>query len=100
MYVGDTFVVKEVRSVHRHFHIISNNGIWVISFMVRGLGLDNPGVVIFRSDRLCDTLKDFFGLTDDESARIVKDWFGDKLGLKRVHDLLDFIPEEKECVYE
>lgn len=100
MYVGDTFSVKEVRSVDNHYHIISNNGIFVISFMVRGLGLDNPGVTIFRSDRLCDTVKGFFVLTDDESMKIVRDWFGNKLGLKRTHDLLDLIPNEKEYVYE
>ena len=97
-YVGDTFVSEESKRMYRLFTIISNKGVVVISFMVRNLNSENPGVKIFRNDRLCQTVGGFFGLDKEESMRAVRDWFGDKLGLKKVHDLLDFVPNKKECV--
>jgi hypothetical protein len=36
-----------------------------------------------------------FDLTIDESMVVIRNWFGDKLNLKRVGDLILFIPEEE-----
>ena len=99
-YIGDTFVSEETESMYRFFTIISNKGVVVISFMVRNLNSDNPQIKIFRNDRLCQTVGAFFELDSEESMKVVRDWFGNKLNFKKVHDLLDFVPNEKEYVYE
>ena len=69
-YVGDTFVSEETESMYRYFTIISNKGVVVISFMVRNVNSENPGVKIFRNDRLCQTVGGFFGLEDRKSTRL------------------------------
>ena len=96
-YVGDTFNVKEVKhGVHHHYHIISDSGIVIISFMVRALWADNPHVTLFRGEELCSTVGRFFDLDKEESMQTVRDWFGQKHGLQKLRDILKFIPRKNE----
>lgn len=90
-YVGDTFSV--VKSDTSRFFIVSNKGETVLHFnVIRSLtGVDN--FHLFRGKGLCSTISGAFGLDDEESMRVVRDWFGDMLAIKKVSDLSSFISE-------
>ena len=96
-HVGETFSVVSVRDRKHSYKIFSNRGILVLHFIISQLGstLDECRIILFRGDELCKTVSMVFDLTIDESMRVVRDWLGDKLKLKRVSDLLSFIPEEE-----
>lgn len=70
------------------YYIYSNKGILILIFKVCNNGL----ITIFRGVELCNMVSDFFSLQDDESMRYVREWFADKYDMKKVNDLLKFIP--------
>jgi len=89
-YVGDTFTfVNE----NYKFFIISNKGEIVLCFYVilSTTGVDN--FKLFRNDKLCRTVGVTFGLDDHESMKVVRNWIGDILEIKKVSDLSSFIKE-------
>jgi len=92
-YVGDTFTAVTFHGI-KQFFVISNKGEIVLSFYVipSFTGVDN--FKIFRGDKLCRTVGIAFGLEDDESIKVVGNWFRDVLGFKKVSDLSSFISEE------
>ena len=75
------------------YSIYSNKGILILSFKV----CKNGSIVIFRGLQLCNTICRFFSLGDDEAMEYVKNWFADKHNMKKVSDLLKFIPEPLSC---
>jgi hypothetical protein len=97
-HVGDTFSVVNVGDKKRRsYKIFSNKGVLVLHFIVSQLefALDECRIILFRGDELCKTVSMVFDLTIDESMVVIRNWFGDKLNLKRVGDLILFIPEEE-----
>jgi len=49
----------------------------------------------FSDQELCIKVKSYCGIENvDDCANYIKDWFGDKHGLKKVNDVLKFIPKE------
>jgi hypothetical protein len=96
-HVGETFSVVSVEDRKYSYRIFSNRGVLVLHFIVSQLErtLEECRIILFRSDELCKTVSMVFDLTIDEAMRFVRDWFGDKLKLKRVSDLILFIPEEE-----
>lgn len=97
-HVGDTFSVVNVGDKKRHsYKIFSNRGVLVLHFIVSQLEftLEECRIILFRGDELCKTVSMVFDLTIDESMMVIRNWFGDKLNLKRVGDLILFIPEEE-----
>lgn len=87
-YVGDGIHLthNEDRSF---FNIFSENKTKIITFMVH---IDKEHVKLFRSEPLTKTISGFFCISRDEAASFTKDWFGDKHNLKKVSDILKFIP--------
>jgi hypothetical protein len=97
-HVGETFTIVNVGDKKRHsYKIFSNRGVLVLHFIISQLEstLDECRIILFRGDELCKTVSMVFDLTIDEAMRFVRDWFGDKLNLNRVSDLISFIPEEE-----
>jgi hypothetical protein len=89
-YVGDTFTfVNE----NYKFFIISNKGEIVLCFYVILSTTGTNNFHLIRGDKLCRTVGVAFGLDDDESMKVVRDWIGDTLGIKMVSDLSSFIKE-------
>ena len=98
-YVGDTFAMVKHSRVNNTYHFISNNGVLVLTFNVRQFSfMVVPQIKLFRNDTLCGTVGRFFDLSSEESMMVVRDWFGNKLGLKKVSDLLSLIYDEMEYV--
>jgi len=96
-HVGETFTIVSVGDRKHSYKIFSNRGQLVLHFIVSQLEstLDECRIILFRGDELCKTVSMVFDLTIDEAMRFVRDWFGDKLNLNRVSDLMSFIPEEE-----
>jgi len=94
-YVGESFSIYEtgprisLSDSVKPYGIISEKGKYVMHLWVRG-----DYVQIFRSNSLCETISSFFGIDTDESACLVKNWFGDKLKLKKIGDLFELLPKE------
>ena len=72
------------------YNIFSNNKTQIITFRVA----DNwEHVKLFRSEELTKTLSSFFCISEDNAAMFTKDWFGERHNLKKVSDVMKFIPE-------
>jgi hypothetical protein len=76
---------------YTHYAIFSISGTLILDFRVFE---DLDRIAIFRSSKLCDTVSGFFGIDDQESARYIKFWFGDKHGLNKIGDIKKFIREK------
>lgn len=50
----------------------------------------NDNITMFRSSKLNEFISPLFGLTNDETAKYVKEWFGNRANIKKVKDLLKF----------
>jgi hypothetical protein len=92
-YVGDTFTFKKFSKsdIYEKYQVISNKGVLVMIFHVSCK--DTNKMMLFRGTQLCNTISGFFNLTSEESMSIIRDWFGDKMKLKKVSDLLNHIPD-------
>jgi hypothetical protein len=83
-YLGDKVVVKKNRWF---YNLCSKNGIPILSFRVR----DDGSFIMFRDVKLCKTISTWFGLSDDDSMRKIRDWFADKHNINKFSDLNKFI---------
>jgi hypothetical protein len=95
-YVGESFSVYEtgpkvisLSGSVKPYGVISDKGKHIMNLWVR-----DDYIQIFRSEPLCETISCFFGIDIDESACLVKEWFGDKFGLKKIGDLLELLPKK------
>jgi hypothetical protein len=48
---------------------------------------------MFRGNELCKFVSNWFGLTEDDTMRYIRDWFADKHNIKKYSDLNKFIKE-------
>ena len=62
----------------------------IFSFSIHG---KDDTFIFYPSYEINNSLQSMFNLTKNESIQYVKDWIGDKLYLKRNHDLKRYIPE-------
>jgi hypothetical protein len=83
-HLGDEVVVKKNRWFYK---LCSKNGITILSFRVR----DDGSFIMFRDVKLCKTISTWFGLSDDDSMRKIRDWFADKHNINKFSDLNKFI---------
>ena len=52
-------------------------------------------IKLFRDESLCSKVQGYCGIDKvDDCVNYIKDWFGDKHGLKKVRDVLKFVPNE------
>jgi hypothetical protein len=102
----DEYVGNGVRAVKEHiifnpytfmpdervkrYNLISDRNILILFFQVWD---DENKIKIYRGNKLCDTLSGYFGISSDNSMNYVRDWFADKHDMKKVSDLLKFIPD-------
>ena len=86
-YLGDKIVVIRNATRFGKYELYSKNGISILSFNVR----ENGSFVVFKDVKLCKTISTWFGLSDDDAMRKIRDWFGDKHNIKKFSDLNKFI---------
>jgi hypothetical protein len=72
------------------YNIFSTNGTRIIAF---GVQSDWEHIKLFRGEELTKTVSSLFSITNDESSKFVKDWFGEIHNLKRVGDLRRLITQ-------
>ena len=73
-----------------YYNIYSNNWSLILSFRMRD---DWEFVKIFRHQPLCCKISSLFSISEDEAAKHISDWFGERNGLKKVGDLKKFVPQ-------
>jgi len=100
-YVGDGATAKpEVKHIYNPYtftmeprvyayNLCSDNGTLILVFCISD---DGEMFTIYRSDRLCSTVGSFFDISSDESMRYIRNWFADKYDIKKIGDLMKFIP--------
>jgi len=49
---------------------------------------------MFRDVKLCKTISTWFGLSDDDAMRKIRDWFADKHNINKFSDLNKFVNEK------
>lgn len=86
-YLGDKVVVDRKSTRFNEYMLYSKNGISILSFNVR----DDGSYIMFRDVKLCKTISTWFGLSDDDAMRKIRDWFADKHNIKKFSDLNKFI---------
>ena len=86
-YVGDGIKIK-YNPLHKIYNVYSDKGVLILSFKI----CKNDSIAIFRGLELCNMLCRFFSVCDDGAMRYVRSWLGDKYDMKKVNDLLKFIP--------
>ena len=75
-------------SIRETYYIWSGTNNLIFSFSIH----KNDSFNIWRSNDLCSTVGNFFGIDSDESMRYVREWFGVKHNMNKVSDLMKFIP--------
>ena len=99
-YVGDGVVCKTWCHVSYNaynpqpknkvsYSLHSNKLVLILFFEVFG---DGEKIAMFRGELLCNTLSGYFGFSSDDAMKYVREWFADKYDMKKVSDLLKFIP--------
>ena len=71
------------------YNLISDKNILILFFQVWD---DGDKIKIYRGNKLCDTLSDYFGVDKNEAMKYVREWFGKRYNMSKVSDLLKFIP--------
>jgi hypothetical protein len=75
------------------YSIYSDNRTVILSFRMK----DNwEFVKLYRYEPLCRKVSSLFSVTEDEAAKLISDWFGERHNLKKVGDLKKFAPELSE----
>jgi hypothetical protein len=71
------------------YYIYSNNRTLILSFNVWN---DGECIKIYRGNELCNMVSSFFSMDGNESMIYIREWFADKHDIKKVSDLMKFIP--------
>ena len=97
-YLGDEVVCNTNGTKEWYVIRSKKNGQRILKFFVR----DKRGVQeirLFREVSLCYKVYGYCGIENvDDCTNYIKDWFGDKHGLKKVSDVLKFIPNYGEKI--
>lgn len=86
-YIG--YEAKSIRNLRRAnlYKIVSSDGITICEFSIH----DDNKISIFRSKGLCETVSNFFDVSEQVAAKHIRNWFGDVHNLKKVGDITKFI---------
>lgn len=90
-YLGDEVVCvrdKPTRNYNYYYLYSKNNKTRILLFQVRR---NDGNFILFKSSYLTELVSTFFSIEENESSRIIQDWFGDKHGIKKVGDLMKFV---------
>jgi len=99
-YVGDGVICEKSKQLRFNplnfnsevatlYYIYSNNRTLILSFNVWN---DGECIKIYRGNELCNMVSSFFSMDGNESMSYIREWFGDKHDMKKVRDLMKFIP--------
>jgi hypothetical protein len=99
-YVGDVVICEKSKQLRFNplnfnsevatlYYIYSNNRTLILSFNVWG---DGESIKIYRGNELCNMVSSFFSMDGNESMIYIREWFGNKHDIKKVSDLMKFIP--------
>ena len=83
-YLGDEVNVMPYLS---DYLLLSKNKTLILSFRI----LKNGEYIIFRGRKLCELISKWFGITEDDAMKRIRDWFGNKHNIKKFSDLNKFI---------
>ena len=88
----DSSVGPGVRFVNKDgfYNVYSESRNIIFHFTMRD---DWEFVKIFRHQPLCCKISSLFSISEDEAAKHISDWFGERNGLKKVGDLKKFVPQ-------
>jgi hypothetical protein len=73
---------------HEYYSVRSDNNTHILSFKMKD---DWTWFKFYRSPSLCRNICGYFLVTEDDAAKYVKDWFGDRNNMIKVDDLKKFI---------
>lgn len=73
---------------HEYYAVRSDNNVHIFSFKMKD---DWTWFKIYRSPTLCCKISSLFSVTEDEAARYIRDWFGDRNNMIKVDDLKKFV---------
>jgi len=78
----------KLKCQHDFYAVYSNNNTHIFSFRTK----DNwEFIKLFRYEPLCRTISGLFSVSEDEAAKFISGWFGDKYKMKKVRDLRKFV---------
>lgn len=86
------FIPKSAKDA---YNLYSDNGTLILFFISHNGG---EKLTLFRGRALCSTISGYFNISDDDSMIYVREWFADKYDIKKVSDLLKFIPVEEKAI--
>jgi hypothetical protein len=91
LYNPCTFINEPANNI---YDLYSDNGTLILVFRV----YDDGRIAIYRGRELCLTVSGYFIISDDDSMIYVREWFADKYDMKKLSDLLKFIPVKEKVV--
>jgi hypothetical protein len=89
-YLGDEVNVVSQKMYHLNdYRVLSKKNTLIFSFRI----LKNGEYTIFRGRKSCELISRWFGITEDEAMRCIRDWFANKHNINKFSDLNKFIKE-------
>ena len=93
-YLGDEIVVKSQKLKNStEYFLFSKSKVLILSFRFKPEAKPEASYVMFRGNNLCKFVSSWFGLTEDEAMRHIRNWFADKHNINKFSDLNKFIKE-------
>jgi len=77
----------KLRNQHDFYAVHSDNNTHIFSFKMKD---DWEWIKLYRYEPLCRTVSGLFSVTEDESAKLISNWFADKYGIVKVINLKKF----------
>ena len=95
-YLGDEVVCKPNGTEGWYVIRSKKNNQRILKFLVLKM-YGTQQINLFREVSLCYKVQGYCGIDKvEDCANYIRDWFGDKHGLKKVSDILKFIPNYEE----
>lgn len=95
IYCSEEIVCVESRTegvlTSQKVYSIKSGNVTIVYFSIADMKKES--LFIYRSNKICDVVQEVFSVNKNESTQYVKEWIGDKLGLKKVRDLIKLIPK-------
>jgi hypothetical protein len=95
IYCSEEIVCVESRTegvlTSQKVYSIKSGNVTIVYFSIADMKKES--LFIYRSNKICDVVQEVFSVNKNESTQYVKEWIGNKLGLKKVRDLIKLIPK-------
>lgn len=97
-YFGDEVTIRKMNYMRRLEYVISSpKGGPILSFIVHDVNdlVLGERITLIGRNSVSQILCGFFPLSEKDAVSHIRDWFGDKHNLKKVRDVLKFIPQDE-----